>query len=229
MYCVKCGVKLTDGAERCPLCQTPVWDPDGAAPAAPTFSDRYPTPPKSRRYPILAFLTALLTAVSLSALIFCLTNLHGVYWSGYVMLGCALVYFAGIFPFWFEKREPLIFVPLAFVLACGYLLYICLYNGGSWFLSFAFPVTMLAGGLTTASVALFRFGKRRRLLKTGALLVVIGCSAMLVELFQSITFGSRMFTWSLYPVIAFSMVGLFLILCGLIPPWREHMERKFFL
>ena len=228
MYCVKCGVKLTDGAERCPLCQTPVWDPDGAAPAAPTFSDRYPTPPKSRRYPILAFLTALLTAVSLSALIFCLTNLHGVYWSGYVMLGCALVYFAGIFPFWFEKREPLIFVPLAFVLVCGYLLYICLYNGGNWFLPFAFPVVMIAGAIVTASVALFRYVKRRRLLITGCLLVVIGCSAMLVELFQAITFHTNMFTWSLYCVCAFSLFGLFLILCDLIRPWREFLERKFF-
>lgn len=229
MYCVKCGVRLTDGAAQCPLCGTPVWNPDEAVSAQPTFSDLYPAPPKSRRYPILAFLTALLAAVSLSALIYCLTNLHGVYWSGYVMLACALVYFAGIFPFWFEKREPLIFVPLAFVLACGYLLYICLYNHGRWFLSFAFPVTMLVGALTTASVALFRFGKRRRLLKTGGLLIVIGCSAMLVEFFQVLSFGGKMFAWSLYPVIAFSLIGLFLILCGLIPPWREHMERKFFL
>ena len=29
MYCVKCGVKLQEGAEICPLCGTPVWNPDG--------------------------------------------------------------------------------------------------------------------------------------------------------------------------------------------------------
>ena len=228
MYCVKCGVRLPEGTERCPLCQTPVWNPDKAA-AEPSFSDSYPTPPKSRRYPILAFLTALLAALSLSALIFCLTNLHGVYWSGYVMLACALLYFAGIFPFWFERRDPLIFVPLAFVLTAGYLLYICLYTGGRWFLSFAFPVTMLVGLLTTLSVALFRFRKRRRVLKTGILLVVIGCSAMLIEFFQHITFSGRMFAWSLYPVCAFSAIGLFLVLCSVIPPWREYLERKLFL
>ena len=145
------------------------------------------------------------------------------------MLGCALFYFAVLFPFWFERREPLIFVPLSFVLISGYLLYICLYTGGNWFLPFAFPVTMLTGLLTTASLALFRFGKRRRLLKTGILLVAIGCSAMLIELFASITFHTRMFAWSLYPVCAFSLIGLFLILCGLIPPWRAYLERKLFL
>ena len=229
MYCVKCGVRLPEGTERCPLCQTPVWDPEGAKPPEPTFSDRCPAPPRSRRFPILIFLTALLAAASLSALIYCLTNEGGVSWSGYGMLGCALFYLVVVFPFWFDRREPLIFLPVDFALVCGYLLYVCLKTGGRWFLSFAFPVTMLAGLLITASVALFRFGKRRRLRKTGILLVVIGCSAMLVELFQSITFGSRMFAWSLYPVCAFSLTGLALFLCGLVPPWRAYLERKFFI
>ena len=228
MYCVKCGVRLTDDAERCPLCRTPVWKPDDPAPTAPGWSDRYPTPPKSRRYPILAFLTMLLAAVCLSTLIYCLRQRGGVSWSGYVMLGCALVYFSMIFPFWFEKRYPLIFVPLFFALTCGYLLYICLYNHGRWFLSFAFPVVMIAGVIATASVAVFR-RRRGRLLKTGVLLVLIGCSTMLIELFQAVTFHTPMFTWSLYSTCAFSLMGLFLILSGLIPPWREYLERTFFL
>lgn len=229
MYCVKCGVRLTEGAARCPLCQTPVWNPRMPEEPEHTFSDRYPTPPKSRRYPTLAFLTVLLIAVCLSTLIFCLTQLGGVYWSGYVMLGCALVYFSVIFPFWFERRPAVIYVPLTFALVCGYLLYICLYTGGHWFLSFAFPVVMLAGAIVTGCVALFGRFKKGRLLLTGCLLVVIGCSTMLIEMFQAITFHTKMFTWSLYCVCAFSLIGLFLILAGLIKPWRDYLERKFFL
>ena len=229
MYCVKCGVRLKDGVEVCPLCSTPVWNPVQPEKAAPTFSDRYPRPPKSKRYPILAFLTMLMIAACLSTLIYCLTQLHGVYWSGYVMLGCALFYFSLIFPFWFEKPNPLIFVPLTFALICGYLLYICLYNHGRWFLSFAFPLVMILGAIATASVALFRHHRRGRLLKAGCLLVAIGCSTMLIELFQTITFHTPMFTWSLYSTSAFSLMGLFLILAGLIPPWRDYLERTFFL
>lgn len=30
MYCVRCGVKLREGTESCPLCGTPVWNPEGA-------------------------------------------------------------------------------------------------------------------------------------------------------------------------------------------------------
>ena len=229
MYCVRCGVRLSEDVQRCPLCQTPVWKPEAPAPAEPSWSDRYPTPPKSKRYPILAFLTMLMLAACLSTLIYCLTRLHGVRWSGYVMLGRALVYFTLIFPFWFERRNPLIFVPLSFVLICGYLLYICLYNHGRWFLSFAFPLVMILGAIATASVAVFRHHRKGRLLKTGCLLVAIGCSTMLIELFQTITFHTPMFTWSLYSTCAFSLMGGFLILSGLISPWREYLERTFFL
>ena len=28
MYCVKCGVRLQDGVNSCPLCNTPVWNPE---------------------------------------------------------------------------------------------------------------------------------------------------------------------------------------------------------
>ena len=292
MYCVKCGVRLNEGVTACPLCRTPVWNPETKVEPTANYSARYPRPPKSKRYPILAFITILLAAVCLSVLIYCLNQYGQVAWSGYVMLGVALVYFSMIFPFWFEKRHPLIFVPLAFLLTCGYLLYICLYNHGNWFLPFAFPVVMilgaittasvalvyfsmifpfwfekrypmvfvplafvlicgyllyiclynhghwflpfafpvvmLTGAITTASVALFRCGKRRRLLKTGCLVIVIGCSSMLVEMFESITFGTEMFTWSLYQTCVLSLVGLFLILSGVIPPWREYLERKLF-
>ena len=228
MYCVRCGVKLADGVQRCPLCQTPIWNPEGTEPVERPFSDRFPAPPKSRRYPLLAFVTALFLAAALSTLIACLTTLGEVGWSGYVMLGLALVYFAMVFPFWFDRREPLIFIPWAFALTEGYLLYICLRTGGHWFLSFAFPVVLLLCLFTTAPIALFRFLKRRRLLITGSLFVAMGCSTMLVELFQCITFHTSMFTWSLYCVAAFSSIGLFLILSGLIPPWREFLERKLF-
>lgn len=151
MYCVKCGVRLQDSAETCPLCGTPVWRPEEKAPQADFFA------------------------------------------------------------------------------VCGYLLYICLYTGGRWFLSFAFPVVMLFCVVTTASIALFRYVRRGKLFITGGLLVAIGGSTMLVELFQHITFGTQMFHWSLYTASVFAWAGFFLILSGIIRPLREYLERKFFL
>ena len=99
MYCVKCGVRLNDGVDACPLCRTPVWNPETKIEPEANYSARYPIPPKSKRYPILAFITILLAAVCLSVLIYCLNQYGQVAWSGYVMLGVALVYFSMIFPF----------------------------------------------------------------------------------------------------------------------------------
>lgn len=227
MYCVKCGVRLQDGTAQCPLCSTPVWNPEQTKMPS-SFSNAYPRTQADVRYPILAFVTAIFVVICLSSLIFCLNTYHRVFWSGYVMLGIAVVYFSVIFPFWFEKRHPLIFVPLCFVLVCGYLLYICLYNNGTWFLSFAFPIVMIVGAVTTASVALFRYIKKGRIFIMGGLFVAIGGCSMLIEFFQHITFGDTMFTWSLYSASFFAAVGLFLLISGAIRPMREILQRKLF-
>ena len=231
MYCVRCGVRLAEGVPSCPLCQTPVWNPEvpDRAEQPRTFSRTYPPAPKSIRYPILAFLTIFLMAVCLSVWIFCIKTRGAVSWSGLVMLGIALVYFSVIFPFWFEKSLPGVFVPLFFVLTCGYLLYINCYVGGHWFLSFAFPVVMVTGLLVTVGVLLYRHIKNRRLLITGGLFLGIGGACMLIELFESVSFHTRMFTWSLYPVCFFGLFGVFLLLAAFIRPLRAYLERKFFL
>lgn len=229
MYCVKCGVRLQEGVARCPLCHTPVWNPELPEKPAQTYPDRWPAPPRSKRYPFLALVTVLCMAICLPCLIYCLNTYGGVYWSGYVMLAIAVVYFSFFFPSWFDKPHPLVFLPLFFVLTDAYLLYICLDTGGDWFLSFAFPVVLLVGLLVTGAYAMYHFIRHKRLLITGILLIVIGNSMMLVEMFEHITFGTKMFTWSLYSASFFSLFGGFLILAGLIRPLREYLERKFFL
>ena len=229
MYCVKCGVRLQEGVASCPLCHTPVWNPALPEKPAQTYPDRWPTPPRSRRYPFLALVTVVCMAICLPCLIYCMNAYGGVSWSGYVMLAIAVIYFSFFFPSWFDRPHPLVFLPLLFVLTDAYLLYICLDTGGDWFLPFAFPVVLLVGLLVTGAYAAYHFIRHRRLLITGALLIAAGNSTMLVEMFEHITFGTRMFTWSLYCVSVLSLFGVFLILAGLIRPLREYLERKFFL
>ena len=230
MYCVKCGVKLQDGIKSCPLCHTPVLFPgmEQSVPEPAVYPDRYPAEKKQTRFLALGLITAMLTAVCIACFVFCLKTYGYLFWSNYVMLGIALVYIVCVLPLWFRKRDPLVFLPVDFVCVCGYLLFVCVYNGGRWFLGFAFPVTMLLGLLTEASVALYRRVARGRLFITGGLLIAAGCSCMLIEMFQHITFGTGMFMWSLYCVPFCSALGLFLIAAGCIPPLRAWLERKFF-
>ncbi|MEA5058466.1 MAG: hypothetical protein VB049_00280 [Candidatus Pelethousia sp.] len=231
MYCIKCGVRLTDGTERCPLCATPVRLPEDAQikKANDGYSSVYPKKKENEKIPAAIFLTIVLTIVGIVSLIFCLRTYGAIRWSGYVMSGIAALYIGVVLPLWFHHPNPVVFVPVSFLAASAFLLYVCLYNHGDWFLSFAFPVVMLLGILTTTAVILFRYVNGGKLFIIGGLLAALGASSMLIEYFQHITFGTKMFSWSLYSVSTFFLVGLFLILAAIIRSLREWLERRSFL
>lgn len=229
MYCVKCGVKLKEGTKVCPLCNTPVMIEENIEAIHKSYSEKYPKEQRNVLVLVLGFVSAISLALILSSLIICL-NIYGkVSWSGYVMLGIFSVYMIFVFPLWFKKKSPYIFGAIDILVIQGYLLFICLFTKGNWYLSFAFPVGLITGAIVLTCIALYRNLKQAKLFITGGLFVFIGCSMMLVELFDHITFGLDMFVWSLYPVVIFSSIGLFLIISGLIPALRQFLERKFFI
>ena len=210
MYCVKCGVRLDDSLDRCPLCGTPVWRPEEAQDQDRAFSSIFPEKHRNERLTVVAFLTAVALLAAFITLRICLRIYGGIGWSGYAMLGIALFYVIAILPLWFRRPNPMIFLPVDHAAVAGFLLYASWTSGGHWFLSFGFPVTAMSCLLLTGFIAL-------------------GGLSMLVEFFQHITFGTKMFTWSLYVVSSCLAFGMFLILAGTIRPLREYLERRFFL
>ena len=83
--------------------------------------------------------------------------------------------------------------------------------------------------LLTTLVVLLKYVQGGRLFIIGGWIIAAGGLSILVEFFQHITFGSRMFTWSLYVVSPCAALGIFLLLAGMIRPLREYLERRFFL
>jgi len=231
MYCVKCGVRLSEGVKACPLCGTPVWCPEAekSDPAAATYSELYPVIQRQERLTVMASLTAVLLAAMVACFSICLHTTGRMGWSFYVIVGSAAFYLIFLLPFWFRNPHPMIFVPVAFATACLLLLLISDYTGGRWFWSFAFPLTGILAALTIGAVALYRYVKRGALFITGGLLIACGGACLLAELFQHLTFRTPMFTWSIYAAVVFALFGGFLLLAGMIRPLREHLERKLFL
>lgn len=231
MYCFKCGVKLQDGARQCPLCETPV--PTGISSAEAennkTYSDRYPQEKIHERLLTTSLVTFLLCGLVISCMIFCLSTYGEIAWGGIVMLGIALSYIVFVLPAWFPKWRPFVFVPIDFVSISAFLLYLCLLFHGSWYLSFAFPITMLYLVLTMCFLILYRFTKIGKLILYGFFTILLGCSFMLTEFFMHITFHVPMFNWSLYCVVVFSLLGLFLIIAGVLPSMKDLLKRKFFI
>ena len=229
MYCIHCGVKLQENSGECPLCHTPVVNIPMPGRQETAYSDRYPVrESQSGKMILLGLVTVILAATALGCLIFCLKSRQDVAWSGYVALGIALAWIWFVLPQWFRRWRPMIFLPVDFAAVAGYLLYICGKTGGDWFLSFAFPVTMMAGVLTIGGVAMMRYIVQGRLRLMSLLVIAIGLSFMLIEFFQHITFGTPMFVWSLYCVTVFGLIGLFLFAASFVPPLRAWIRRKFF-
>lgn len=231
MYCINCGVKLSDTERQCPLCATRVFHPELQRPEVqpPYPSDKMP-PPHTRSKGPLVIVTALFLLPVLIVLLCDLQLYGGVTWSGYVMGGIGVAYVLFVLPLWFYKPNPVIFVACDFVAVGAYLLYICLATGGNWFLSFAFPVTGGVGLIVTAVVTLLRYTHGGELYIFGGAFILLGLFMLPVEILANVTFGvEKFFGWSLYPLVTLVLLGGTLIFLAINRAARESMERRLFL
>lgn len=231
MYCVNCGVKLADTEKECPLCGVAAWHPEVTAGAGePLFpADHYPELEVSPKAVQIIVTTMFLMAVFICLL--CDLQICGaVTWSGFVIGALAVFYVIFLLPFWFRKANPVVFTPCNFAAIGLYLLYINLATGGSWFLSFAFPVVGFVGIVCTAVVTLLRYIKRGRLWVFGGAQIALGAFMPLMEYLIYITFDlSRFVGWSLYPMIALVLIGGMLFLLAGSRKAKESMQRRFFI
>ncbi len=231
MYCVNCGVKLADTEKTCPLCGVVAYHPDIERPQCePLYpSEKFPEQRVTPKGAKIIVTTLFLIPVLITLL--CDLQLHDrVTWSGYVIGGLIVAYVMCVLPWWFQKPNPVIFVPCTFAAVGLFLLYISIYTGGYWFLSFAFPVTGGLALIVTAVVVLCRYLRKGLLYILGGASIALGLFIPLVEFLSYITFESiRFLGWSFYPMIVFVLIGGMLIFLAICRPARESVERRFFI
>lgn len=230
MYCMNCGVRLAESESRCPLCGTAAYHPDLPRPSAvPT----YPGQAAPRLRPGRGFLPMLATILLLlGAAVTVIVDLSlggGLSWAWYVITSVALFYILFVLPCWFRHPNPVVFLAVDFTAVELFLLHVDLVNRGGWFLSFAFPVAGILGIIIVTTATLLYYVRRGVLYILGGCFIALGSYFLLLELFSVITFGGPMFRWCLYPMSALSALGLFLIFTAICRPWRELLQRKFFL
>lgn len=231
MYCVKCGVALADTEKQCPLCHTTVFHPDIAQHEEPPLYPREQMPaPQTRPWGAL-MIVSMIFLLPISICLVCDWQInHAINWSGYVVGALALLYTVFVLPNWFRKPNPVIFVPSTFAAIAAYLLFINYATGGQWFLSFALPVTGGFGLIITAVVTLCRYVPKGSLYIFGGASLAMGGFMLLLEYLLHLTFGlPGIGTWSPYPLIVFTLLGITLIVVAIVPSIRESLERKFFL
>ncbi len=227
MYCVRCGVKLQSGVESCPLCHTPVWDPEMPEESR-NYPDQLPREHREADVPAAAALTAVCAIAAAVTLAVCLSLYGSLRWGGFVIFGLLPFYTVFVLPLWFRSPKAEVFVPAGHAAAALYVLYICLKTGGHWFLSFALPVIICSCLISTALVCLLKYLRGNRIFILGGFLVCLGLFTVLVEFFEHLSFGHPMFRWSLYPLAGFGLAGLFFLIAGAIPPLRRAIRKRFF-
>ena len=230
-YCVNCGVELGAGEEKCPLCQTPVYHPN--VPADPSQKP-YPAYRKPGEEPVrrggVLFLLTMLFVLPIIIAFLCDILLDGALsWFPYAGSSMLLLYVVAVLPVWFVNPNPVVFTAVDFAAAALFRLAVNIISGGSWFMTFAFPVTGAAMAIVVAVVALVKYVGKGYLFIYGGMFIAIGGYSMLIEFLLNLTFGfHKSLMWSYFHMSACAVIGITLIVIALSPGLRKSLHKKFF-
>lgn len=228
MYCVKCGVELAESERKCPLCETPVYFP-GLDPSPERPYPPFKKPNESNGQKAVLFLMTCFFVIVAAISLLCDVNINmGVTWADYVIGALLLAYVLFLLPSWFMRPSPAVFVPCDFAAIALFLLYLNFKLDGNWYLSFALPVTLGAGVICSAVAILAYYLKRGKLYIAAGAFIAAGAYSIFIEicLHAAFHFHDRL-TWSLYPAVAFALIGMMLIVVAVIKPLREQLYKIF--
>ncbi len=142
-YCVHCGVQLASYQKECPLCGTPVNDPNPPEETEPRFVDELTTKDKNvNRYFLVNLITVIMIVpIFVSCLVDFIVN-TSLSWSLYVAGGMVICWIWFVFPYRYHLNKPYWYIAIDYLAALIYL-YIIYYltSGIDWFLSIGFPIT----------------------------------------------------------------------------------------
>ena len=229
MYCIKCGIQLADTEKKCPLCNTAVYHPELTQEKGNELYPPNKLPGTGSGKAVLS--GAILILFMIPLVLTCCSDflLDGkIDWFGYVAGALGVVYVTFALPVWFQRPNPVIFVPCDFAAVAGFLVYINLVTNGNWFLRFALPLVIGAAVIVCSLVTLLRYLHRGRLYVVGGTFIALGGFIYMIEHLLSSTFGLRFSGWSFYPLICLLLFGGLLIFLAMNSFVREKIERRIF-
>lgn len=226
-YCVNCGVELSPNAQRCPLCQTPVWHPPAEEKTQPYFATKRTVvadPPRG-------LLAAILSSMLLSVIVCCgLLNLllkPEYAWSLYIIGAVVMLWLWFVLPL--ILRMPTFLKLTVDVAAVGvYVYFISISTGGTWFWGLAAPILGLLCVLVFLLAYLLRDGRHTRLSRASLAVGAVGLLTLGIEYCtDAYLHGIWDPGWSLVT----AAVGIALIIplqfIRHVPALREEVRRRF--
>ncbi len=231
MYCINCGVELAAHETKCPLCATPVCNPAFLNPDAPRpYPSADEVHDEINRSGVIFLLSFLFLLPAVLTLVCDLTLNRTLVWAGYPVGALLLGYLIVVVPLWFRKPLVSALVFADFVGLAAFLFYINFAVGGSWFLTFALPITAMVAIIVCSVITLLRYYARYALAIFGGTFVMLGAALVATEYFINMTFyRTYPLEWSFYPLVICVLLGAALLVVAFSPKLKESLKKKFFM
>ncbi len=232
-YCVQCGVKLADSQKTCPLCHTPVVNPnlpEGHAPQSPwPESEEQPQREIDRGYAAQLSIVAVLIPM-LTVLLLDIIGGGGV-WSPYVMGALVLAWLAVAVPLLFRFRRPYPYVALDAAAVVGYLALVAAMSGGmGWYLGIVMPILVLLGGVTLLALLALRRLEMPLLYRLAVTALLFAAFLIGLEIIVDLNArGSVAMGWSVYAGIPIAVIALMLAGLEHNHALKDEIRRRLFI
>lgn len=233
-YCVNCGVELAPSQKECPLCQTPVLNPN--SPWKEPRTKPYPEKVErvmsriDRRYGAILGTLCLLIPVVVTTLTDLLTNREFV-WSPYVVGAIMCVFVFVLVPWFLLNRRYYLFIALDAVVTALYLAYISgATSDFSWFLPLALPLVFIAAVLAIIVVLVIKTKHLHGLYKPALIIDYFAVACVSVELLIDVhTIGVISLSWSLIVLGSVAMISAILVVIEKKQKLKERIRRRLFV
>ena len=229
MYCINCGVELSNTEAKCPLCNTRVYHPDINFEVTETLypENKFPKAKSARKALSGGLIIVFIIPMILGMFSDYMVN-KSLGWSLIMAGALMLTYICVALPLWFKKPNFVIFLPCDFAAVVLFLHYINHIIDGNWFWNFAFPITIGFGLIICALITLLRYIKKGKLYILGGTFLALGGEIFLVEVLLKLTFNIDFLGWSIYPMSVLLLAGGLLIYLAISRTAREAVARKLF-
>lgn len=230
-YCVYCGVKLDSTEKRCPLCDTPVYNPHGNDQSSgnhlPDHIDVFPQ--RTLNWRFVSKVAIWMIAVVACVVTLCdLLTTGRISWSCFVNAGCLFVVGFAAIPA-LRHAFARILVPFAGTAAALFLIAERT-HGMRWFLYLALPAALITTGYTAVSICLARRKKLRLFYRIAVCLLLLILSLVIIECVTDLYLENVIHIfWSLYAVIPLFFITLFFAIAAHNRRIVEYIRKNMFL
>ena len=232
-YCVHCGVELADYETKCPLCETPVVDPNRLlATGEPPFVDRIDTKEKKfNKHFIVTVVSAVMLIPFVVTTIVDITLSLGMTWSAYVLGAEALFWLWFVLPFQSSDTSPYVYCLIDGGATALYVLLIAVLEGSrAWYVPLALPIIAAATLEGLVMILIHRARRIGKLTKVGFGILAVSFLPLVIDIaIVHYLKGSFMPLWSWYAFVPLFVLGLTVVILSRSVRFTEWLRKKMYI